>query len=152
MRGACRFDGEPRRGEVELRDQALHAVIRHRDGGGIEGVGLDDVRARFEILAVDAADQLGLRQHEQVIVAAQVARPVAKALAPELRLVQVLALDHGAHGAVEHQDALGEEGLQLRGTVAMRHGKPEKQNARSACAETGVWARLFSGICNAPAS
>ena len=101
---------------------------------------------------MDAPDEVGLRQRQQVVVASQVARPVAKALAAELRLVQALALDHGAHGAVEDEDPLAHQGGELRAAIAMRHRFPENKNARSACAETGVWARLFSCICNAPAS
>ena len=85
-------------------------VIRHGDRSRVERVGLDDVGAGLEVLLVDAPHERGLRQRQQVVVAFQVARPVAETLATELRFVQALTLDHGAHGAVEHQDALGEEG------------------------------------------
>ncbi|MND04711.1 hypothetical protein D3C83_251070 [compost metagenome] len=58
---------------------------------------------------MDAADEIRPRQRQQVVVAPQVARPVAEALAAELRLVQMLALDHGAHGTVEDEDAFAHQ-------------------------------------------
>jgi hypothetical protein len=33
--------------------------------------------------------------------------------APESRLVQFMGLDHGAHGPVEHQDALAGQSIQF---------------------------------------
>ncbi len=56
---------------------------------------------------MDAADDVRPGQDEQVVVALQVAGLVGEALAAEVRLVQLVALDHGAHGAVEDQDAVG---------------------------------------------
>jgi hypothetical protein len=44
--------------------------LRHRRA--VEGVGLDDVAAGLEVLVVDVTDDLGLGEHQQVIVAAQV--------------------------------------------------------------------------------
>jgi hypothetical protein len=113
---------------VQLPRQAFHAVVGHGDGGGIEGVGLDDVGAGSQILRVDVAHQRRLRQREQVVVAAQLALPAAEALAAIVLLGQAGALDHGAHGAVEQEDSSGEE--------LFEHG-PESRKARSACAETG---------------
>ena len=51
-----------------------------------EGVGLDDVGAGLEILAVDAADDVGAGQHQQVVVAAQILRVIREALAAEIGL------------------------------------------------------------------
>ena len=45
--------GQPRRLEVELVGELLHAVVGQRDRVGVEGVGLDDVGAGLEVLAVD---------------------------------------------------------------------------------------------------
>ena len=64
----------PRGAIVELRDKRLGAVVRLRDRGRVEGVGLDDVRAGLEIGAVDARDDLRLRQRQQVVVALEIAR------------------------------------------------------------------------------
>jgi len=61
---------------------------------------------------VQPADERGLREREQVVVAAQVASPAAEALAAELLFRQALSLDHGAHGAIEDQDAVLQQLLQ----------------------------------------
>ncbi len=58
---------------------------------------------------MDAADDLRLGQRQQVIIALEVAGPVGKALAAIAGLVQLVLLDHGAHGTVEDDDALGEK-------------------------------------------
>ena len=42
---------------------------------------------------------------EQIVVAAQVARVIREPLAAEVRLGQLVALDHRAHRAVEDEDA-----------------------------------------------
>ena len=56
---------------------------------------------------VDLADDLRLGQHQQVVVALEVAaRQSAKRCAAVIGLAQLVALDHGAHGAVQDQDAL----------------------------------------------
>ena len=59
--------------EVQLVDQRLEPVVGLRDRGAAEGVGLDDVAAGLEILAVDVGDDVGPRQHQHVVVAAQIA-------------------------------------------------------------------------------
>jgi hypothetical protein len=55
---------------------------------------------------VDILDRLRLRQDQQIVVAADVAMEIGKTLPPKRGLVILQALDHGAHGAVEHQNAL----------------------------------------------
>ena len=54
-------------------------------------------------------DDLGLGQHQQVVGAPQVARVVGEALAAEVGLGQLVALDDRAHGAVEHEDPLAQQ-------------------------------------------
>src|SRR5258706_144592 len=80
----------------------------------VDGFGLRDVGARLEVLRVDLADHLRARDGEEVVVAAQVLAEILEALAAELRFREVVALDHRAHGAVEHEDALL-EGILERG-------------------------------------
>ena len=94
--------------EVELVGELLHAVVGQRDRVGVEGVGLDDVGAGLEVLAVDAGDDLGLRQGQQVVVALHVARPVGEALTAVAGLVGPVPLDGGAHRAVDDHDPLAE--------------------------------------------
>ena len=69
---------------VQLAGQRFHAVIGLGDGGAGKGVGLDDVGAGLEIGEMDFADRVGLGQDQQVVVAAQVARPVGETLAAKL--------------------------------------------------------------------
>ena len=47
----------------------------------------------------------GPREHEQIVVAAQVARVAREARAPEVGLGEGVALDHRAHRTVEHENA-----------------------------------------------
>ncbi len=95
-----------RRGLVQLCDQRLHGVIGLGDGGGVEAVGFDDIGACVEKGVVNGADQLRLGQAEQVIVTAQLLRPVVKSRAAVVLLGQIMGLDHGAHRAVQQQDAV----------------------------------------------
>ena len=105
---------EPRRLVVDLVGELLHAVVAQRDRGGVEGVGLDEVGAGGEVLLVDRGHQLRLGQRQQVVVALEVAGPVGEALAAVAGLVGPVALDRGAHRAVEDEDALAHELGQLR--------------------------------------
>ncbi len=100
--------GQPRGLVVELVGQVLEAVVGQRDRGGVERVGLDDVRAGPEVLLVDRADDVRLRDRQQVVVADQVAGVVGEALPAVAGLVGAVTLDRGAHRAVEHHDPLAQ--------------------------------------------
>ena len=113
MRGGKAIDGAPgdlRAGEIQIGDADLQAVIGHGDGVGIEGIGLDDVRAGFEVLRVNLLDDVRLGEVQHVVVEAQIARMMGEFLAAIVGFVQVARLDHRAHGAIEQQDALGASG------------------------------------------
>ena len=105
----ARFTRHPRTGHVQLVIEFGHAVGFQRGRIRAEGIGLDDVRARFQIFAVDGFDDFGLGQHQQIVVALEVAVPVGKTLAAIIRLGQLVALDHGAHRAVQDENALLQE-------------------------------------------
>ena len=64
----------------------------------------------------------GLRQGEQVVVALEVARMVAEALAAEVRVAEPLGLDHRAHGAVDDDDPLAQQADEGLGAVRRRAG------------------------------
>ncbi|BFO12333.1 hypothetical protein GGER_48430 [Serratia rubidaea] len=81
-------------------------VIGHRDGGGVKGVGFEDIRARFQVAVVDRADDVRLGQHQQIVIAFQVALPIGKTRAAVILFFQLITLDHGAHAAVQHQNTL----------------------------------------------
>jgi len=66
---------------------------------------------------VDGLDDVGLGQAEQVVVALEVTGPFGEPLAPEVRLGQPVPLDHGPHGAVEHEDAPTQRVTQVGGGV-----------------------------------
>ena len=68
-------------------------------------------------MLVNVPDDVRLGQAEQVVVAAQLARPALEAPAAEGGLVQLAGLDHGAHGAVEQDDAFPEQLFQRPGEV-----------------------------------
>ena len=86
---------------------------------------LDDIRAREEVIQVDVADRLGLRQDQKVVVALLVMRVILEALDAEILLGEFLVLNGGAHGAVQHQNALGRRRAQGFGGLSNhRRGGP----------------------------
>ncbi len=58
---------------------------------------------------MDGPDGVGTGQAQEVVVAPQVPRMSREPLAPEVRLGEPVALEHRAHRAVEHQDALPDD-------------------------------------------
>ena len=84
-----------------------------RDRGRVEGVGLQDVRARLQVGRVDGADDAGLGQGEEVVVPLEITGPVGKPLAPVVPLTQPVALDHRPHRPIQHQDPPRKQRLQL---------------------------------------
>lgn len=59
-------------------------------------------------------NDLRLREYEQIVVSLKLLGMVLEPLAPELRLVELVLLDHGSHGAVEYVDAARERRSQVR--------------------------------------
>ncbi|MNS37745.1 hypothetical protein D3C72_699720 [compost metagenome] len=76
---------------VDLGDFRLEAVVGEFEAGGAEGVGLEDVRAGFQVGLVDVRDQLGLLEDDLVVALVD---------------VDATLVEHGAHGAVEDDDAI----------------------------------------------
>jgi len=58
---------------------------------------------------MNVADFLGLAENEEIVVAAHLAVPGIEARAAIAFLIEPERLDHGAHGAVEHENALGRD-------------------------------------------
>ncbi len=97
---------EPGAFQVQLIGDARHAIVGLRDAGRGERVGRDDIGASAEIGEMNVADLSGLAEDEQIVVAAHLAVPGVETGAAIALLVEPERLDHGAHGPVEHEDAL----------------------------------------------
>src|SRR5262245_9110694 len=69
---------------------------------------------------MNVADFGGLAEDEQIVVTAHLAVPGVEARAAIALLVEPERLNHGAHGAVEHQDALSREAAER--LLGARHG------------------------------
>ena len=67
--------------------------------------------------SVDRADDVGPRQDQDIVVAAQIARMIREPLAAEVGFGQLVALDHRAHRAVEDEDAAVESERRSRFAV-----------------------------------
>ena len=115
--------GQQRGLVVELVGEVLHPVVGQRDAVGVERVGLDHVCAGLEVLPVDAGDDLGLRQRQQIVVALHVRGPVLEPLTAVAGLVGAVALDRCTHGAVKHHHPRRERGGEL-----VRHIGTKVQN------------------------
>ncbi len=89
---------------------------------------------------MDVADHVRARQAQQFVVALHVLVEVLETLAAVLRLAQLEALDHGAHGTVEDGDALREDGGQRLGAgVDGRFHAPIVGRHRRTHEACGLW-------------
>ena len=104
-----RLAGDAGRGEVHLAGELGHAVVGLRDDRRTKGIGLDDVCAGSQIVGMNLGNHLRTGDREQLVVAFDVVGEVGQPLAAVVGLGELVALDHGAHGAVEDQDAPGEQ-------------------------------------------
>ena len=141
QRGCC---------SVELVTVVLEPVVGLGDARRGEGVGADDVGPGVEVGAVDVTDDVGLRHRQDVGVALEVVAVVGERLAAVAGLLELVALDEGAHGTVDHQDALAQgSGELLRRVGAVRgcrHSSPLGPRCRSRLgSESGEWTPLPDG-------
>ena len=86
-----RLPGDPGPRSVYLPDPVLQAVGRQLEAIAAEGVGLDELRARREVAAVNALHQVRLREVQLLETAA---------------VVDPFCVEHGAHGAVGQKRTL----------------------------------------------
>ncbi len=54
---------------IHFIGQRLHFIIGHGNSGAGEGIRLDDIGARFQVLIMDVCDYLGLCNAQEVIIA-----------------------------------------------------------------------------------
>eukprot|EP00754_Rhynchopus_humris_P019685 Rhum_TRINITY_DN14653_c10_g1::Rhum_TRINITY_DN14653_c10_g1_i1::g.106929::m.106929 len=100
--------------DVDAAGKVRHVVVGQRDGGRVEGVRLDHVGARVEVVHVDLVHEVRLREAQQVVVALHVAVPVLELLSAEVLLLQLVRLELRAGGAVENHDPLLQDRIELR--------------------------------------
>ncbi len=138
--GVRRAARHPGGGHIDVPCQILHIIVRHGDGGTVEGVGLDDIGAGVQIITVQLFDHLRLGDAQQVVIALQVGRPIRVLAAAVLRFGELQALDHRAHTAVENDDAFPEEGGELFAAVR-GHARLHRCVARGkpGCALYRLW-------------
>ena len=108
-RALCSAFGEACGFHVEVVYDVLELVVRLRYGLRAEGVGLDDVGAGREVGVVDGLDDVGAREHDDVVVPGELTTVARETLTAEVRFREAVVLDRGPHGPVEHQDALSGE-------------------------------------------
>jgi hypothetical protein len=105
---------------VDLVGHVLQPVVGLGDASGGERVGGDDVGAGRKIRVVDGAYNVGPRQDQQVVVASNIARMVAEALATEVGLGQTVTLDECARRPVEYEDPLAQKGSEQEQALLTR--------------------------------
>ena len=105
----CRRSRVLRARYVQFVGQLFHLVVRHRDGSGIEGIGLDQICAGCQILRVNLLDDLWLGEREQIVVPLQIVGPVLKPFAAVVYFPQFVTLDHRPHRPVDDDDSFAQE-------------------------------------------
>ena len=99
--------GDASVGQGDLVRPLGHVVLAERDGERSEGVRLHDVGADVEVGGVEACDDVGTGDAEQLVAAFE-------RLTAEVVGGQVLALEPGSGSAVVHDDALVHEFEEIR--------------------------------------
>ena len=109
---------------------ALKKKIVKANCGRAESVGFDDVGPRFEVSGMNFLDHLRLSQVQQLKAALEIfSLPVWEFFSTVILLRQFSALDHGAHRAVEHDDALVQQLFQWVNLI--RHAGEELSPVRA---------------------
>ena len=102
-------------------DVVLQPVFGLRNGIGVERVGFDDVRAGFEILAMDILDDLRMSDIQDVVIEPQFFGMGGEFLAPVVGLAEIVTLDHRADGAVQNHNATIQDFLELSEAILVAH-------------------------------
>ena len=96
----------------------LKSIVGLGCPGRIEGIGLYDMGAGPQVGPVNVGNDIGTGQVEQVVVALQLRLVIEKVFTAIILLAQLVALDHGSHGAVDNRDTLFQQVNQPPGGVA----------------------------------
>ena len=103
--------------EVDLIHEALQGIVGLRDGVRVESVGLNDIAPNLEKGVVNLPDNFRLGEGKEIVVSLQIARVIPEPIPAKIRLFEIVALNHGARGAVQHHDSL----FQNRSELFNRH-------------------------------
>ena len=147
--GVGRLARQARGGGVDLVGAVGQVVLRQRDRRGAEAVGQHGVDARVEVDPVQPPHDVGVAEVEVLVAAVEAAEVVGR---------QAEALQAGARGAVEDDDALS-RGVE-QGRAWGRHWNPSSERCRprrrvagSACRraprrrrQTGIEAVLCASV------
>ena len=99
------FTGKLGCSQVDFPTIVLHMIIRHRNALCIEGIGLDDIRPCFQILAMDVTDDIGSRQTQQVVTL-HLSGLLHKTIPTKFLFREIIFLYHGSQRSIQYQDAL----------------------------------------------
>jgi hypothetical protein len=72
---------------------------------------------------MDGTDDLRLGKRQKIVISPEIVRKFGKARATVVRFVELVALDHGSHRAVEQYDAACKKAFQQFGTGIFFHRK-----------------------------
>ena len=61
---------------------------------------------------MDGTDDLRLRKRQQIVITLEIMGKIGETRAAIIRFVELVALDHRAHGAIQQQNAACEEVFQ----------------------------------------
>ena len=111
-----RFARQPHAGLVDGFQLFGHAEGGQARPAAAEGVGLQDLGAGFDVLLVNLADQVGLRKVQ--LIEAAIDEHAAR-------------VEHGAHGAIGHDDSAGQLIAEFLGAAAGScvHGETSQKAA-----------------------
>ncbi len=146
----CGFASQTGSGTVQVDDSGLRTVVRLGNAIGVEGIGLDDVRARVEIGFVNRRYDVGARDAQQVVIALEGLRVLGERTATVILFGQVVSLHHGTHRPVENENAIGGSLVQQVGSVRDRHGfarpsgfREQKGPVAGKAPKAGLFSDLF---------
>ena len=107
---------------VEFVRQVLEAVVGLADRGGVEGIGLYDIRPGGKVLPVNGADHIRSGEHQDIVIPLERQRMSGESVPAEILFGQFPALDHGSHGSVKDHNPFIEYLFNRQKRCALLHG------------------------------
>jgi len=94
---------------------------------GIETVGFDNVGTGLEIGKMNIANNAWLGEYQQIVITLEITRPIPEALTPVIIFFERVGLDHGAHGAIQYQNALLKQLVEMFDALISVHNMPAEK-------------------------